>query len=187
MNAELVPGSALTRIECAIGDLTLERVDVIVNAANTTLRGPGGVGGVDGAIHRAAGPGLLEECARLHPKGCATGDARITSGHGLAAKWVIHSVGPVYRDGRSGEAQQLAGAHLRALELADERGLATLSFPAISCGAYGYPWPGAAEVALSAVASELAERPRIERVRFVLSSPEIHRVFAETLARLARS
>ena len=98
---------------------------------------------------------------------------------------MIHAVGPVYRGGRHGEARQLAGAHLRALELADERGLATLSFPAISCGAYGYPWPGAAEVALPAVASELAERPRIERVRFVLSSREIHRVFEETLARLA--
>ena len=173
----------LARIECAIGDLTRERVDAIVNAANTTLRGGGGV---DGAIHRAAGPGLLEECIRLHPQGCATGDARITSGHALAAKWVIHAVGPVYQDGRSGEAEQLAGAHLRALELADERDLATVSFPAISCGAYGYPWPDAAEVALSAVASAIADRPRIARVRFVLSSSEIHEVFEETLARLAR-
>jgi O-acetyl-ADP-ribose deacetylase (regulator of RNase III) len=173
----------LARIECAIGDLTRERVDAIVNAANTTLRGGGGV---DGAIHRAAGPGLLEECIRLHPQGCATGDARITSGHALAAKWVIHAVGPVYKDGRSGEAEQLAGAHLRALELADERDLRTVSFPAISCGAYGYPWPSAAEVALSAVASALADRPRIARVRFVLSSSAIHEVFEETLARLAR-
>lgn len=183
MSGRTVPASVLARIECLVGDLTLERVDAIVNAANTTLRGGGGV---DGAIHRAAGPGLLEECVRLHPEGCATGDARITTGHGLLAKWVIHAVGPVYRGGRNGEDEQLAGAHLRALELADERGLATLSFPAISCGAYGYPWPGAAEVALSAVASELAERPRIVRVRFVLFSREIHRVFEETLARLAR-
>lgn len=184
MNEGLVPASALARIECAIGDLTLERVDAIVNAANTTLRGGGGV---DGAIHRAAGPGLLEECERRHPKGCATGDARITAGHRLPAKWVIHAVGPVYRDGRNGEAEKLAGAHLRALELADERGLATLSFPAISCGAYGYPWSEAAEVAIAAVASELAERPGLARVRFVLFSREIHGVFEETLARLARS
>ena len=170
------------RIECAVGDLTRERVDAIVNAANASLRGGGGV---DGAIHRAAGPGLLEECVRLHPRGCATGDARITSGHALAARWVIHAVGPVYRGGTHGEAEQLAGAHLRSIELADERGLATVSFPAISCGAYGYPWPAAAEVALSAVSSELAERPRVLRVRFVLSSPEIHRVFEETRLRLA--
>jgi O-acetyl-ADP-ribose deacetylase len=175
--------SSLDRIECAIGDLTLERVDAIVNAANTSLRGGGGV---DGAIHRAAGPGLLEECERLYPEGCATGDARITSGHALPAKWVIHAVGPVYHGGRNGEEQMLAAAHLRALELADERGLATLSFPAISCGAYGYPWPEAAEVALSSVASELAERPGLERVRFVLYSPEIHRVFRQALDRLVR-
>jgi len=180
----IVPASVLARIDCAIGDLTLERVDAIVNAANSSLRGGGGV---DGAIHRAAGPGLLEECARLHPEGCATGDARITSGHRLAAKWVIHAVGPVYKDGRSGEPAQLAGAHRRALALAGERGLATISFPAISCGAYGYPWPDAAEVALAAVATELAERPGIVRVRFVLSSEEIHEVFRGTLERLARS
>ena len=182
MNEAFVPAAVATRIECAIGDLTLERVDAIVNAANSSLRGGGGV---DGAIHRAAGPGLLEECIRLHPGGCATGDARITSGHGLAAKWVIHAVGPVYRGGSEGEAEKLAAAHLRALEIADEHGLATISFPAISCGAYGYPWRAAAEVALSAVASELAERPRLARVRFVLFSREIHRVFEETLLRLA--
>jgi len=175
--------SSFDHIECAIGDLTLERVDAIVNAANRTLRGGGGV---DGAIHRAAGPGLLQECERLHPSGCATGDARITGGHRLSARWVIHAVGPEYRDGRNGEAEKLAGAHLRALELADERGLATISFPAISCGAYGYPWREAAEVALGSVASELAERPGIVLVRFVLFSREIHRVFEETLARLAR-
>src|SRR6185503_9749921 len=105
-------------IEIIQTDITTLDVDAIVNAANTTLRGGGGV---DGAIHRAAGPGLLEECERLHPEGCATGDARITAGHRLQAKWVIHAVGPVYRDGRNGEAEKLAGAHLRALELADER------------------------------------------------------------------
>jgi O-acetyl-ADP-ribose deacetylase (regulator of RNase III) len=172
---------AFARIECVIGDLTLERVDAIVNAANSALRGGGGV---DGAIHRAAGPGLLEECERRFPEGCPTGDARMTSGYALPAKWVIHAVGPVYRGGNHGEASQLAAAHLRSLELADERGLATLAFPAISCGVYGYPWPEAAEVAISSVASELAERPEIERVRFVLASEGIHAVFEETLARL---
>jgi O-acetyl-ADP-ribose deacetylase (regulator of RNase III) len=170
------------RIQCSIGDITLERVDAIVNAANTTLRGGGGV---DGAIHRAAGPGLLEECIRLHPDGCPTGEARLTSGHRLPARYVIHAVGPVFTDGKRGESDLLASCHRRALEIASERGLETLSFPAISCGVYGYPWPAAAEVALATTAAELRERSGIGRVRFVLFSADIHRVFDEALRRMA--
>jgi O-acetyl-ADP-ribose deacetylase (regulator of RNase III) len=170
------------RIECAIGDLTLERVDAIVNAANTTLRGGGGV---DGAIHVAAGPGLLEECLRLHPDGCPTGDVRLTSGHRLPARFVLHAVGPVYADGTRGEPELLASCHRRAVEIASARGIRTISFPAISCGVYGYPWPEAAEIALGATAKALRERTGLERVRFVLFSDEIHRVFENALRRLA--
>jgi len=170
------------RIECALGDLTAERVDAIVNAANETLRGGGGV---DGAIHRAAGPGLLAECIRLHPAGCPTGEVRVTSGHALPARFVFHAVGPVYRDGESGEPELLAACHRRALELGAELGVATISFPAISCGAYGYPWSEAAQIALATTAASLRERPGIRRVRFVLASAEIRRTFEEALARLA--
>ena len=172
------------RIECALGDLTAERVDAIVNAANESLRGGGGV---DGAIHRAAGPGLLEECVRLHPEGCPTGDVRVTAGFGLSARFVIHAVGPVYRGGASGEAELLARCHRRALEVAAELGLATIAFPAISCGAYGYPWSEAAPIALAATAATLREHPAIQRVRFVLASAEIRRAFDDARTRLAAS
>ncbi|MFN0242400.1 MAG: O-acetyl-ADP-ribose deacetylase [Planctomycetota bacterium] len=153
------------RIECALGDIVHERVDALVNAANARLAGGGGV---DGAIHRAAGPELLAECRRLYPGGCPTGDACITSGFRLHARHVIHAVGPVWHGGARRERELLAHAYSRSLELCAQHRVRTVAFPAISAGAYGYPKDEAAHVALSTVAAELAGLPTIERVRFVL-------------------
>lgn len=150
-------------IEIVEGDLTRARVDAIVNAANSTLLGGGGV---DGAIHRAAGPGLLEECRALG--GCPTGEARITGGHRLPARYVIHTVGPVWHGGGAGEAELLAACHRAALSLAVERGCRSIAFPAISCGVYGYPMAEAARVALTTVTVCLDSHASIEVVRFVL-------------------
>ena len=162
------------RIECVRGDLTLERVDAIVNAANESLRGGGGV---DGAIHRAAGPGLLAECIERHPGGCPTGEARLTGGHALAARHVIHTVGPVWHGGDAREPDLLASCHAKSIALAIEHELTTLAFPAISCGVYGYPAERAAEVAMRAVRDALAVRESIELVRFVLFSDDLLDVF----------
>jgi O-acetyl-ADP-ribose deacetylase (regulator of RNase III) len=164
----------LRRIELVQGDLVLEDVDAIVNAANSRLAGGGGV---DGAIHRAAGPELLAACARLHPDGCPTGSARITPGFRLRARHVIHAVGPVYRDGKSGERELLASAYRSAIELAASQGLATIAFPAISAGAYGYPPHEAAEVALAATARASAAERTIECVRFVLFTERMRSTF----------
>jgi O-acetyl-ADP-ribose deacetylase len=153
-----------------VGDLTRQEVDAIVNAANSSLLGGGGV---DGAIHRAGGPEILEECRLLG--GCETGDAKATTGGRLQARWVVHAVGPVWRGGGEGEPELLASAHRRALEAAAELGARTVAFPAISCGIYGYPPELAAPVALAAVRPLL---DRFDEVRFVFLDEELRNVFA---------
>jgi O-acetyl-ADP-ribose deacetylase (regulator of RNase III) len=149
------------RIEIQQGDITRLALDAIVNAANSSLLGGGGV---DGAIHRAAGPGLLEECRTLG--GARTGETRITRGHGLPARHVIHAVGPVWCGGSTGEDDALASCYRGALHLAREHGLRTLAFPAISTGAYGFPLERATRIALSEVKAALEADGAIERVVF---------------------
>ena len=149
-------------IEVEQGDITQQRVDAIVNAANPSLLGGGGV---DGAIHRAAGPGLLAACRALG--GCETGDAKITPGFGLPARWVIHTVGPVWRGGGHGEDDLLAACYRNALALCRPHGIRTVAFPAISTGAYGFPATRAARIALREVASVLTRDPTIHRVTLV--------------------
>lgn len=171
---EVLVGAA--RLVLAQGDITLEETGTIVNAANTTLLGGGGV---DGAIHRAGGPQILEECRAIG--GCPTGDARITSGGRLKARHVIHAVGPVYRDGKRGEAALLAGAYRKSLELATKHGIRTISFPAISTGAYGYPVDEASRIALATVRDYLREHPEFALVRFVLFDAASYATFAQVL------
>ncbi len=172
--------SPFDRVACVQGDLTRERVDAVVNAANEALRGGGGV---DGALHRAAGPGLLAECVERWPDGCPTGQARLTRGHDLPAPWVIHTVGPVWRGGSQGEPELLASCFVSALGLAHAHGLRAVSFPAISCGVYGYPPELAAEVALDALGAALPVCTGVHAVRLVLFGPELHAVFGAALAR----
>ena len=169
------------RIACVRGDLTEEAVDAIVNAANEGLRGGGGV---DGAIHRRAGRGLLEECVRRYPDGCPTGAARLTGGHDLPARFVIHTVGPVWRGGGEGEARLLASCFDASLALAAREGLRTLAFPAISAGVYGYPHAEAADVSLRSLADGLERHAVIESVRMVLFSDELFELFRASLRTL---
>ena len=169
-----------TLLELVQGDITRQDTDAIVNAANTTLLGGGGV---DGAIHRAGGPSIVEECRRLG--GCATGDAKLTGAGRLPARHVIHAVGPVYRDGRHGEAELLASAYRRSLEVAMTHGLRSVAFPSISTGAYRFPIAEAATIALGTVAAVAAERQgALELVRFVLFSAADFAVYAQALAAL---
>jgi len=156
------PDTRNLRLAIVEGDLTTQDLEAIVNAANTTLLGGGGV---DGAIHRAAGPELLAECRTLG--GCPTGEARITRGYRLRARWVIHTVGPVWRDGRHGEDELLAGCYRRSLELAVERGVRTMAFPSISTGAYGFPLERAARIAIRECLGFLGRNPGFELIRLV--------------------
>ena len=164
------------KIEIIQGDITKLDVDAIVNAANTTLLGGGGV---DGAIHRAAGTELLAECGTLG--GCRPGEAKITRGYRLPARFVIHTVGPVWRGGERNEPEILANCYRSALQLVLENGIKTIAFPAISCGAYGYPIPEAAQIAVKTTRNFLATGDKIDKVIFVLSGQGIYDAYRQLL------
>lgn len=163
-------------VEAVQGDITKEEVEAIVNAANEGLRGGGGV---DGAIHRAGGPAIMEECRRL--KRCPTGQAVITTGGRLPARYVIHTVGPIWRGGESGEPELLASCYRESLKLAQAKGLKSIAFPSISTGAYGYPKEAAARVALKTVAEFLTHHQIIARVRFVVFSQSDLEIYRQVL------
>ncbi len=169
-----------TQVEIVEGDITGLEADAIVNAANTSLLGGGGV---DGAIHRAAGPELLAECRALG--GCSTGQAKITKGYNLPAKHVIHTAGPVYRGGNEGEAELLASCYRNSLRLALENNLKTIAFPAISAGAYGCPLPDAARIAFSETKKFLEENPEaLDKVLFCCFGAEALSVYKDLFARI---
>jgi O-acetyl-ADP-ribose deacetylase (regulator of RNase III) len=182
VQANPTQAAAYERIELALGDITLEHVDAIVNAANPELRVGGGV---DGAIHRAGGPEIMAECRKIGH--CEPGEAVITGAGKLPARFVIHAVGPIWRGGGAEEELLLASCYERALELAREHGCRTVSFPAISTGAYGYPAQLAAPVAMTATADALIRLPLIEKVRFVFLDEEIRGVYERALARLKKN
>ena len=161
------------------GDITLQETDAVVNAANTRLAGGAGV---DGAIHATGGPSIMAECRKIG--GCPTGQAVITAGGNLKARFVIHTVGPVYQGGGSGEAAQLKSAYLESLKLASARGLKSLAFPAISTGVYAYPLEEAARIALITVMDYIGEHSDLELVRFVLFSRKMYDIFAGELKKL---
>lgn len=163
-------------LELVQGDITQQDVDALVNAANASLLGGGGV---DGAIHQAAGPELLAECRTLG--GCPTGSAKITRGYKLTARYVIHAVGPVYRDGKQNEEALLASAYRTALELASQHQCKSVAFPAISTGAYGYPMEQAARVAFRTIIDYLEQHPEIELVRLVLYDARAYAIHERVL------
>lgn len=171
---------SFSRIQLVLGDITQFPCDAIVNAANSSLLGGGGV---DSAIHRAAGPELLDECRSLG--GCKTGSAKITRAYRLPAQFVIHTVGPVYHDGEQGEPELLRSCYESSLKLAIEYNLHSIAFPAISCGVYGYPVSKAAQVALLSVSAVIARQPRITQVTFVLFSHAVLEAFQAAHSKLA--
>ena len=169
-----------SKIVLAQGDITREETDAIVNAANSELKGGGGV---DGAVHRVGGAAIMDECRRIGS--CPAGQAVITTGGNLKAPWVIHTVGPIYRDGAQGEADLLASAYRESLALASKKRLKRLSFPAISTGVYGYPLEEAASIALRTVKAYLEVHSDIEEVRFVLFDEPTLSVFSEELKKMS--
>ncbi|MGA2330146.1 MAG: O-acetyl-ADP-ribose deacetylase [Syntrophales bacterium] len=171
-----INNSILSLVE---GDITREETDAIVNAANSRLAGGGGV---DGAIHRAGGPSIMQECRKIG--GCPTGQAVITTAGNLKAKYVIHAVGPVYQGGTKGEAALLKNTHLESLKLVSAKKLKSVAFPAISTGVYGYPVDEAAHIALTTVIDYLKEHGDIELVRFVLFGRKTYEIFAEELRKI---
>jgi O-acetyl-ADP-ribose deacetylase (regulator of RNase III) len=168
-------------LELEQGDITLQQTDAIVNAANSRLAGGGGV---DGAIHRRGGPAIMAETDERYPEGCPTGSAVISGAGDLPCKYVIHAVGPVWRGGNRGEADLLAGAYRRCLELAVEHDCRSIAFPALSTGAYGYPKEQAAKISLAAAVAFLRERGKPERVRFVLFDAAAYGVFEKVMESL---
>lgn len=176
-NDQFESEASMDRIEIIKADITKLDTDAIVNAANSSLLGGGGV---DGAIHSAAGPELVQECRLLG--GCQTGQAKVTRGYRLPAKWVIHTVGPVWRGGGYGEAELLAECYRNSLQLAAERGVKTIAFPAISCGIYGYPVEKAARIAVGETLAYLKGNDSIEKVIFVCKEEEVYRGYTDALS-----
>jgi O-acetyl-ADP-ribose deacetylase (regulator of RNase III) len=169
------------RLAVVEGDITRQSVDAIVNAANNSLLGGGGV---DGAIHRAAGPALLEECRKLN--GCATGEAKITQGYNLPARHVLHTVGPVWKGGGHGEGELLARCYRSCFTLAEQHGLRTLAFPSISTGAYGFPLERAARIALTEMKAHLERSATVEKVTVACFPTDVYECYLRALEELAK-